>query len=535
MNPKTNIFLFFLIYFNGLAFIPIGIAQSPFYVSRDFQQAVVNGTRTWKGQPGPRYWQNRATYKMDVQVNPQLGHVQGTATIDYTNNSPDTLSGLNLKLIQNIHLPQAFHIGTTDPAFNTGGMVLNYIRANGKSIAFDNAAIAAAADPTNTWIELPSALLPGSKVQLEISWSFTLQRSAIEHREGMVDSTSFFCAYWFPRVSVYDDIQGWDQIPFNEQVEFYNNFGNYDITIHVPEGYVIWATGILQNPEAVLNKTYVERLQNSYQSDTPVHIVTTADIKKGDITPKGKTLLWHYTADEVTDFAFGGSNHFLWDGTSALVDSSAKRRVSIQTAYKPTSDDYPLVLDIARRTILYYSSQMPGIPYPYPKMTIFNGFGQMEYPMMCNDVEQPTLDDTHTLTTHEIAHTYFPFLTGINETAYAWMDEGWATFLEYHACTSAFKLNDARKTYPMYYLGRYLTGTSPTEEIPMLSPSHQLLYPSYVLNSYGKPAAAYVALKHLLGEETFRRCLQGYVQRWRGHHPIPFDFFNAFSDLSGRI
>ncbi len=509
-------------------------AQPYLYMPREFLQAVENGTRTLTGQPGPKYWQNRATYRMEARVNPTERRIEGQASITYTNNSPDTLRQLNLKLIQNVHLIQARKASYVDPAFYTQGISLSDVRVNEKEVGWNNSAVHRSEDPTNAWLSLPEPLLPGADVRVELEWNYQLQTSRREHREGMVDESALFAAYWYPRIAVYDDISGWDRVPHNIQTEFYGDFNDYDITIRVPKGFVVWATGELQNANEVLSPATLKRFRQSLGSDTVVHIITTETLAAGQALQPAEELAWHFTAENVTDFAFGASDHFLWDATSIVVDSTAGRRVSVQAAYQQKTRDFDEVARIAREVIGYFSTEKPGIPYPYPTMTIFNGHGQMEYPMMVNDVDMSSMDDTKALTAHEIAHTYFPFLTGTNESAYAWMDEGWATLLEFFACTELYTLeNPEQSIYPGYYLRNYLGVKGAEVDVPMLTPSHQLLAPAYQLNSYGKPAAAYLSLYNLLLEYDFLNCVQEYVERWRGKHPQPHDFFYTISECSG--
>lgn len=519
-----------------LLFLSIALpAQPSLYLPRDFRQAMEAGTRTINGLPGPQYWQNRASYKINARVRPADKRIEGQAAISYTNNSPDTLQQLNLKLIQNVHLLQARRASYVDPAFYTTGISLSNVRVNSQVLDWDNGAVHQSADPTNAWLPLPEPLLPGASLRLELEWNYELQTSTREHREGMVDETALFAAYWYPRIAVYDDISGWDRIAHNVQTEFYGDFNDYDVTIRVPKGFAVWATGELANGEEVLSPLALERFLQSQESDTVVRIITKETLAAGQAVLPAEELAWHFTAREVTDFAFGLSDHFLWDAASLVVDSTAGRRVSVQAAYQPESSDFYEVAEIARACIGYFSTQMPAIPYPYPTMTIFNGHGQMEYPMMVNDLDMESMDDTKALTAHEIAHTYFPFLTGINESAYAWMDEGWATLLEFFACTELYTLEHPEYAiYPGYYLRGYLGVKGPEVDVPMLTPSHQLLSPAYGLNSYGKPASAYLALYKLLLEEPFLNCVQEYVERWRGKHPQPHDFFFTISECSGQ-
>ncbi|MCB0550145.1 MAG: M1 family metallopeptidase, partial [Phaeodactylibacter sp.] len=524
-------------FFNLMTFLlflaPFLSAQPSLYTPRDFRQAVENGTRTFTGQPGPNYWQNRADYRIDAMVTPTERRIDGRAAITYTNNSPDTLLQLNLKLIQNVHLLQARRASYVDPAFYTKGISLSNVQVNGRIVDWDNGAVHQSEDPTNAWLLLPEPLLPGASLELTLEWNFELQTSKLEHREGMVDESALFAAYWYPRIGVYDDISGWDRIIHNVQTEFYGDFNDYDVTIRTPKGFVVWATGELTNGKEVLSPLALERFRQSQTVDTVVHIITQEMLAAGQGVKPAEELAWRFTAQNVTDFAFGASDHFLWDATSIAVDSTG-RRASVQAAYQPESSDFYEVAEIARACIGYFSTQKPGIPYPYPTMTIFNGYGQMEYPMMVNDLDMESMDDTKALTAHEIAHTYFPFLTGVNESAYAWMDEGWATLLEFFACTELYTLkNPEESIYPGYYLRRYLGVKGAEVDVPLLTPTDQLLAPAYQLNSYGKPAAAYLSLYNLLLEYNFLECVQEYVERWRGKHPQPYDFFFTISECSG--
>ena len=530
---KTNrvVLTFYILAFASLC---LTAQPSGIYIARDFRQAIEQNTRTLDGRPGPAYWQNRAQYQIDVTVAPAEKSVQGKAQIRYTNHSPQELKRLNLKLIQNVHLPQAVRASWVDERYLTQGIFLSNIKVDGQPVAWDNAAVHASSDPTNAWLPLPQALPSGQSLLIELEWAFQLQTSRGSHREGMVDETAAFCAYWYPRIAVYDDLNGWDLVPHNMQAEFYNDFNDYEVTIRVPEGFIVWATGTLDNAAELLGEPYLQRWQQAAQSDEVISIVSAQELARGGITRRG-ALAWRYRAQNVTDFAFGLSGHFLWDATSVVVDEASGRRALVQAAYQPQSADYPHVAAIARDCIRYFSTQMPAIPYPYPSLTVFNGHGQMEYPMMVNDMDMHSLDDTRALTAHEIAHTYFPFLTGTNETAYAWMDEGWATLLEYFACTELYTLRRPEESiYPGYYLRQYLSHKGAHTEVPIFTPTHQLLNPAYGLNAYGKPASAYLSLLHLLGRERFLECLHGYVERWQGKHPSPYDFFFAFNDLAGQ-
>jgi aminopeptidase N len=190
--------------------------------------------------------------------------------------------------------------------------------------------------------------------------------------------------------------------------------------------------------------------------------------------------------------------------------------------------------NICRKVIEYFSSGMPGYPFPYPQLTAFNGLGQMEYPMMINDNTLDNRDDVITLASHEIAHQYLPFYMGTNESRHAWMDEGWATFFEYHASLNAFTLTDSTATFPRYYQTEMNFTDNAELDVPLYTPSNQQMANAYGFNTYGKPAAAYTALKLLLGAELFKKCLHDYFRTWNGRHPQPHDFFNTFNTAAGQ-
>ena len=248
--------------------------------------------------------------------------------------------------------------------------------------------------------------------------------------------------------------------------------------------------------------------------------------------PKPKT--WKWKAENVTDVAFGISNHYLWDATSIDVDSVTHRRVSVMAAYNDSSLDFKYAARVARFTLDKLSHELPAVPYPFLKITIFNGLSAMEYPMIVNDFTDADFEDMQSLTNHEVAHSYFPFFMGINESRYAFMDEGWAAFFELMLTREEMPKNVADKMWTNFYVKRWLRDNSPGVDLPIITPSNEMHDPAYERNSYGKPALAYLALQDLLGKDLFKKCLDEYINRWNGKHPLPYDFFNTFNNVSGQ-
>lgn len=506
--------------------------QSGLFIPANLQEAYRNGTRSPDGNPGKHYWQNHARYEIDLSIHPPDRLISGQEQILYFNTSPDTLKMLQFRLIQNVHRPAAKRDAAVDSGYYTDGMEIRELNIGGRKINPVYPAITPENNGTREMVPLDSPLLPGDSIRISIAWSYTLSDSrTTQPRDGVVDSTTFFIAYFYPRVDVYDDITGWNPQDFTEVQEFYNDFSDYRVRINVPHNTIVWATGQLLNRDAVLLDPIVKALDTARNSDRIVNILSRAD--SGNSTRGNGTQDWEFESDNTTDFAFGISDHYLWDATSLEVDSSSGRRIMIQTAYAPQSRDFRDVALVGRSVIRYLSSILPGIPFPFPDMTVFNGLSAMEYPMMVNDFSDPNPADMRTLTDHEISHSYFPFYMGTDESRYAFMDEGWATFFELMISGTQLGKEQADSLFADFYLGSYIHDQSLQTNHPIITPSGELSGKAYEYNSYGKPALAYLALRDLLGDSLFKVCLQQYMQRWHGKHPVPWDFFFSFNATSG--
>ncbi|HLI93510.1 MAG TPA: hypothetical protein VKU83_07865, partial [Puia sp.] len=382
------------------------------------QKAYSNGTRDMDGKPGRNYWQNHGTYTISLTVAPPDRTIRGVEEIVYTNNSPDTLHGLNMKLIQNVHRA-AGRRGT--PGDTAEGIRVDEFSIRGQQVRWDNEA----ATTTNYMVNLDQPLMPHDSLKLNITWHYELSKQP--GREGVIDSTTFYIAYSYPRVSVYDDYMGWDTQPHTGGFEFYNDFNNYELNVTVPGNFVVWSTGTLQNPTEVLQPEAAARLQQSFTDDSTVHVATAQQMAAKQITTQNATNTWKWTANDISDMALGISDHYDWDAASVVIDDKTGRRVSMQAAFADASADFHHSVQFGRYSLRWFSNNWPGVDYPYPKSTAFQGFADMEYPMMMNDSHEPDLAFAELVQDHEQAHTYFPFYMGTNESRYGFMDEGWAT------------------------------------------------------------------------------------------------------------
>ena len=282
----------------------------------------------------------------------------------------------------------------------------------------------------------------------------------------------------------------------------------------------------------VLQPDVVKRFNTSLTSDSTIHIATSQDLASSTITAQNATNTWMWSAKNISDMTVGVSNHYNWDGASVVVDDKANRRVSMQAAYPDASEDFKHSVQFGLNSLRYFSTKWPGVPYPFEKSTAFQGFADMEYPMMINDSHEENLGFAQLVQDHEQAHTYFPFYMGINESRYAFMDEGWATTFEYLIGIEEKGQQAADEFYKQFRVNGWIK-SSHDRENPIITPSPDVTYGAGN-NAYGKPSLSYLALKDYLGDDLFKKALHTYMENWNGKHPIPWDYFNSMSNGSGK-
>ena len=512
-----------LLSFLFVVFLAVQSSAQQLYMPRNIKLAYEKGTRSPDGNPGKNYWQNKGVYDIQISLMPETRMIKGFEKIAYTNNSPDTLKTLVIRFVNNMHKPTSPRERPVSEDYLTKGMDVTLLKVAGETYKTD----------AKNWstvyeLKLSKPIMPKSVTDIEIEWNYPL--SKISGREGQIDSTTFFVAYSYPRISVYDDYNGWDLLEHNGMQEFYNDFNDYKLSVKVPRNYVVWATGKFVNPDEVLQPAIAERLKKSYTSDEVIHVATHEEMMNGKVTLQNDWNNWKFVYDNIVDFTFAVSNHYVWDAASTIVDKSTGRRASMQAGYNHTAEDFRNSVRWGKNTLQYFSEVMPAVPYPYPTMTAINGYGNMEYPMMVNDVTVPNDSvDARMLQDHEISHTYFPFYMGINEARYAYMDEGWAVFFTWHLSRKLFSDNIGDEILKNSRIKRWNVDPSTEMDMPLITMSSQLTGKAYRNNSYNKSTACYVALYSLLGEDVFKKALHHYIKVWNGKHPIPWDFFNAMN------
>ena len=517
-----------LAFFSILFLSDIIIAQSVgIYVPPQIQKIYNGSTRLWNGQPGSGYWQNHSDYFLKVSFDPETRLVSGQDKIIYYNDSPDTLENVVFHLYQDIYKKGIARDWGWGEADLHNGTKIEKLIIEGYELDPDT--LKGRTD-TNWKIKLPEPLIPQSKIEIEITWNFILPGTN-QIRMGAYRKGGNFVAYWYPQISVYDDVDGWDLTEYTGSVEFYNDFNNYEVEITVPENYLVRATGEMLNAENILTEKIYNRYINATESDTVVRIITSDELAEGSITKSGLQT-WKYKAENVPDFTFACVKDYLWDGVSVVVDNSIGRKTFADVLYKEGDNNFDEGAYYSKLSVESLSFDLPGVPFPYSHITSFcNGHedGGMESPMMTDDGAPKTKPRLLGLLNHEIAHTYFPFYMGINERKYGWMDEGWASFLP----KDLFQKTFPEANFYRYPFWRYLAVMGKEDDVPLMIPSKFVKNPPLTAAIYGRAFFAYAVLENLLGKDLFKEAMKEYVKRWNGKHPLPYDFFFTFNDVAG--
>lgn len=496
------------------------VVPYPIDLPPGFEAAIAKGTRTRDGRPGPKHWTNHAKYTLAAELDPQAARLVGKATMVYENRSPDALDRLVVHCYQDLMKAGAQRTRTVTA---TNGFELVEARLEGKKIR-------ATVMDTRLMVRLPQPLPPGGSTTLEIDYAFDVPKAGTAPRMGHEADKVYYLGYWYPQFAVYDDVEGWVADPHRGNGEFYMGYADYELRITAPVGYLVRATGELQNPEATLTAAARQRLAQAATSREIVRVVTKEDHDKGEVTATsadGK-LTWRFLASNVRDAAVSVARSYLWDATHAVVkdkDGPGKDGTCmIHAVYEPNSGDWVRAAEYARHTIEFMSAN--AYPYPWPHMTACEGIigGGMEYPMMtiCGG-RQPA-----GVIAHELCHMWFPMLVGNNEKRFAWQDEGFTTFWT-TLCRDDFT---QRSNGPRREVMAYGNQVAVGEDVVCMRHADAYGQDNFGFAAYGKPAAVLHQLRGLLGDETFFAAFRRYTADWAYKHPYPHDFFHAFADAS---
>jgi hypothetical protein len=492
-----------------------------------YRRAIAAGTRSVDGRPGAAYWRNHASYDMRASLDPATGRVTGAATIRYQNRSPDPLGTLALRLYLNIHRAGAIRNEAQEV---TDGVTLRRLTVDGQPVP--ERTLRAGGTVLN--VRIPRDLAPGGTTTLEVEWEETFPQSS-SGRVGHSEREVYFVGYWYPKVAVFDDVNGWDADPYLGTAEFYDEFGDYEVALTVPGGWTVMATGNLANPDEVWSAQTRARLAAAAVADTVVTVATAADRAAGGVTAPGDRLTYRFSAREVRDFTWTTSSVQRWDATSARVpdrDGDGREdRVVIHSFWRP--DRAPLWRDQARygKQSIEQHSRYTGLVYPWPHMTSVEGDdiigGGMEFPMLTliGSYQGSSPRGLLGVTAHEIGHMWIPMIVGSNEARFAWLDEGTTTFLEDEALATLLRGDQAHDNEREGYLS---LARAEAEQPLMTHGDYYEPGPAYGIASYPKPATLLLTLRGLLGTETFERALQSFFAEWAYKHPTPWDLFATF-------
>ena len=515
--------------------------------------ATPNMYRTASGAPGPEYYQQRADYKIDIILDDKNAKLYGTETITYTNNAKESLDYLWLQLDQNIGARTSKSPLVTNEKIDAamsaksfsrkfleekrdGGFKIDYIKdAAGNSISYT-------VNETMMRINLTKPLAKGEKYVMNVKWWYNINNYMLDGGrsgyEPFADGNKLYVlAQFYPRMAVYNDVEGWQNMQFWGSGEFALPFGNFDVNITVPADHVMEATGNLINRADVFTPEQVKRYELAQKTyDKPTIIVTQNEAIQTEKGFSDKTKTWKFKAENVRDFGISTSRKFILDMMAVKLNEKTVMAVSLYPKEgNPLWEKYSTMA--VAHTLKSYSSYT--FDYPYPKAVSVNAQDQgMEYPMICWNFGRPEPDGTYSdrvkygmlgVVIHEVGHNYFPMIVNSDERQWTWMDEGLNTFMQYLAETT-FETNYPSSRGPAKNIVPYMSGDQ-NEIDPIMTNSESIK--QFGNNAYGKPATALNILREtIMGHELFDYAFKTYANRWKFKHPTPEDFFRTMEDAS---
>jgi len=512
-----------------------------------------NEIRRADGAPGPGYWQQRADYRIKATLDTAAKRLTATEQIRYTNNSPDTLRFVWMQLDQNLFrpgsvgsllfaaesrfgaaaFPGGFEIAslTQSPAPALPALPGGHRRSLASETKPPVRVIAGTpvrfrVDDTMMYVELARPIAPGATTVFDLAYAFAIPEHGAD-RMGR-DGSLYEMAQWYPRMAVYDDVHGWNTDQYLGQGEFYLEYGDIDYEVTLPAGYIVAGTGTLQNPEQVLTPITRARLAAAVKSDSTIPIVTPEELASGAARPKQAGMLtWRFRAERVRDAAWAASPEYQWD-------ASGWDGILTQAYYRPSAQaTWQDAAKMSRYSILEYSTRW--FRYAYPQISAVEGpVSGMEYPMVAMQARGSDGPDLYNVITHEIGHMWYPMMVGSDERRYAWMDEGFNTFINTFSEEGYWKRDDSQTRRDEAHFVTSLD-QGPTAQ-PIMTPANRYRN-DHNLGSlaYDKPSIMLLALRSkVLGPEVFDTAFREYTRRWAFKHPQPADFFRTMEAVSGR-
>jgi hypothetical protein len=504
----------------------------------NFYPQTGNDYRSASGEPGPKYWQNRADYKINCILDTGLHKVSGNVEITYTNNSPDNLKFLWLQLDQNIYKQNSRGSATTT---QTGGRYANDKFTEGyviKSVSVDIDGNKTPAQnlisDTRMQVWLPQALkAAGNKTILSISFEFIVPQYGTD-RMGRLQTKNgwiYTIGQWFPRMCVYDDLQGWNTLPYIGAGEFYLEYGDIHYSITAPANLIIVGSGELLNEKEVLTSTQQSRLATARNSDKTVLLRTADEVKDPKSRPHVANLTWNFKIQNTRDAAWGASKAFVWD--AAKINLPGGKKALAMSAYPVESikkNGWQRSTEMIKGTVEYNSKTWFEFPWP-TAINVAGVVGGMEYPGIVFCGYRSSDDALWGVIDHEFGHTWFPMIVGSNERKYGWMDEGFTTFIN---GLSTKDFNKGEFASFTYFPGDDAVLAFTNDMDPLMTAPDVLQQHNIGTAEYDKPSIMLNALRDaVLGKERFDAAFREYINRWAFKHPTPWDFFHTIENVSG--
>ena len=493
--------------------------------------------RTASGKPGPEYWQNQADYDLKVTLNDENNTISGKELLTYTNNSPESLNFIWIYLEQNRFTENSRGSLTTPIGGNRyngdidGGFEISNLEAKVNRSSSSKYIISDTRMQVFFDKPIPAN---GGKATVSMDFKFKIPVKGMDRtgRLDVEDGTIYAIAQWYPRVAVFDDIEGWNTEPYLDAGEFYLEYGDFDYEITAPYNHIVVGSGELQNPGEVLSKTLRDRFDRASKSDSTVFILKPDELQDMSLRAKQSgTLTWHFKMDNTRDVAFASSKAFIWD--AAKINLPDGKKAMAQSVYSRESaglEAWGRSTEYTKASIENYSNKW--FEYPYPNaINVASSVGGMEYPGMSFCNWQSTGASLWGVTDHEFGHNWFPMIVGSNERKYAWMDEGFNTFINHY---STLEFNEGEYPSNLNQTRRYTDWfTSETREGINNYPDETNLQ-NLGMTAYNKPGIGLLLLReYILGPERFDNAFKSYIKTWAYKHPQPSDFFNHIENVAG--
>jgi hypothetical protein len=498
-----------------------------------------NEYRAADGEPGPLYWQNRADYQLAARLDDKTNEVSGTEILTYTNNSPQKMDFLWMQLEQNLYKSDSrgsemeAAIGSRN---HSKGRI--YEGYNIKSVSINDVPVKYQVIDTRMQLFLPSALAAkGGKVLVKIEYSFIVPDYGSD-RTGVQQSRNgkiFTVGQWYPRMCVYDDVMGWNTIPYNGPSEFYLEYGDFDVSITAPASHIVFASGELQNPQDVYTPLQQQRFAQAALSDKTVIIRSSGEVKSANSRPVGKSeLTWHYKISNSRDVAWASSPAFIVDAAKInLPEGKHALAISAYPVESKGNNGWENSTEYVKASLEYNSNKW--FPYPYPTAVAVAGIvGGMEYPGIVFCGSNSNGGSLWSVNDHEFGHTWFPMIVGSNERLYGWMDEGFNTFINQFTTRDFNKGEYAEMVTPIDWTSNKAVHILNPGLEPVMSTPDNIIEMHNGTLLYEKPAEALNILRNqVLGAERFDLAFKTYIERWAYKHPTPDDFFRTMENVSG--